>query len=308
MPSLEGLSLPMINSADSTITLPFWLAGVTAALLLLFFILALFRGGLAGTLVLVMLLAAGIGGAWAWLEHGRTEERRVIEARVTGLDAQALASDSVLACLDGPLGETVEVGCERALFASPETVAAASSYVSARLALLADGTKLAGRDPELAGTLERTRRSLEQDRFGVVANVLSVRNGCTAERCDVLVLLHDPTRVRNNLKERTFDATVVRYAAAWSTRAPRNASAAIGAGGGPGTPLPPSYNLPSSASIPPVSIMGPEPSGASTNPPAEAPPAAALPQPPRRPATAQRPAPPPRPLPAPPAPAAPARP
>ena len=291
MPSLDGLSLPIINSADSTVTLPFWLAGVVAALLLLFFILALFRGGLTGTLALVALLAAGTGAAWAWLEHGRMEERRALEARISGLDAQALASDSVLPCLDGPVGDAVEAGCERALFASPEAIAAASSYASARLALLSDATKFAARDPEFAGALERTRRGLEQDRFGVVANVLLVRNGCTPERCDLLVLLRDPTRVRSNLKERPFDTIVARYAATWSTRGARNTAGAGAPGGAPGIPLPPNYNLPSSASIPPVSIMTNEPSGAAASMPADtAPPAAAPPQPPRRPAAAQRPA------------------
>ena len=35
-------------------------------------------------------------------------------------------------------GENVEAACEKALFAAPATVAAASSYVAARLTLLSD--------------------------------------------------------------------------------------------------------------------------------------------------------------------------
>jgi hypothetical protein len=284
MLNLEGLTLPVVNTASGTITVSFLVAGMAGLLLLLLLLLTLFRAGVTGLLVFIAVLAVGIGAAWLWMERERVEERRALEARILALDAQALAPDSVLACIDGPNGDAVDTGCERALFAGPESLAAASSYVAARLALLADGLKFAARDPDFSSALDRSRRALEQDRFGVVANVLMVRNGCTAERCDALVLLRDPTRVRANLRDRTFDSTVARYAATWLTRAAR-----VGAGQTPTQPAPPSaagLNFPSAASIPPVSIMNAEPSSAGT--PAESP-AAATPQPPRRPAAAARP-------------------
>ncbi len=75
---------------------------------------------------------------------------------------RALAPGSPLACLDGLAGENVEAACEKALFAAPATVAAATSYVAARLALLADMaayTKRGGGDIDSA--LLPLRRSLE---------------------------------------------------------------------------------------------------------------------------------------------------
>src|SRR5438128_2395948 len=65
--------------------------------------------------------------------------RRALEARANELTLRALEPGSTLACLDGVVNPTIEDACEKALFASPEKIAAAVSYVDARLALLADG-------------------------------------------------------------------------------------------------------------------------------------------------------------------------
>ena len=288
MLNLEGLTLPVVNTAGGTITLSFLVAGIAGALLLLLLLLSFFRAGVTALLALMSVLVISIGGAWLWMERERADQRRALEARIMALDAQAVAPDSVLACVDGAVGDTVDAGCERAVFASPEAIAAALSYVAARLSLVDDGLRVSGRDPEVGRALERSRRTLEQDRFGVVANVLMVRNGCSAERCDAFVLLRDSTRVRANLKDRTFDSAVARYAASWSTRTART-------GAGSQTPAapPPSagVNFPSAASIPPVSIMnaepsGPPPAGGAADTPGAA---ATTPPPPRRPAPAARP-------------------
>ena len=50
-----------------------------------------------------------------------------------------------------------------------------------------------------APALMQLRRNVEVDRFGIVAHVLSVRDGCTAARCDAFALLNDPSRVSANL-------------------------------------------------------------------------------------------------------------
>jgi hypothetical protein len=286
MLNFEALTLPIVNPTDGTITLSFAVAGTVGALLLLLLVVGVFRAGVTALLVLISLGAIGVGGAWLWTERERTDQRRVLETRIIALDAQSVAPDSVLACVDGTVGDTVDAGCERAVFASPEAVAAASSYAAARLSLVEDGLKFAARDPDIAAALDRSRRALEQDRFGVVANVLMVRHGCSAERCDAFVLLRDPTRVRANLKDRTFDSTVARHAAAWSTRPARTGASQAPAGSPPSAGI----NFPSAASIPPVSIMNTEPSGpasATAGAPPDAP--SAAPQPPRRPAPAARP-------------------
>src|SRR5437762_2620109 len=61
----------------------------------------------------------------------------------------------------------------------------------------------------------RLRRAIEADRFGMVAQVLAERDGCTPDRCAALALLHDASRVSTNLAERPFEAFVKRFAASW---------------------------------------------------------------------------------------------
>lgn len=196
--------------------------------------------------------------------------RRALDARAAELTMQAIAPGSALACLDAVANPTLESACEKALFASPEATAAAIAYVDARLTLLADGLAFAAHDRGYAPSLERLRRAVETDRFGVVAHVLATR-GCSLGDCPAFKLMRDSSRVAANLKERTFDANVVLHAADWRPEggAPP-APAAVAAVTAPAPPLPQAttgtahpmsskYDFPSAASIPPVSIMNAEP-------------------------------------------------
>ena len=189
------------------------------------------------------------------------------------------------------------------MFASAETVAAAVAYIDARIGLLADGIDLAARDRAYAASIERQRRGIENDRFGLVAHVLTLR-GCNAERCDGLKLLRDPTRVIANLRERSFEANVVLYASAWRSEgqqapavavAPAIASAPIVTTTG-AAPTTGAIDYPSAASIPAISIMNAEPplsqaeANATSNAAPPAPPPAAKPATPRRQLAVSRPA------------------
>jgi hypothetical protein len=300
------------------ISMPIWAAGAAAALFLFVLVVALSRSSLggwlraAGSLIVLALFAFA---AWTILDRlalrDRTAERQGLEIRAAQLTVQSLVIGSPLACLDGLAGEAVETACEKAVFANPEAVAAAVSYVSAKLALLADGMDFASRsDPAYANALAPLRLALEADRFGIVAHVLSVRDSCTTVQCPMLALVPNAARIQANLKERRFESLVSRYTAEWS--APPQASAAQAAPATTGHPVSPRYDFPSAASIPPVSIMSPEPPrppppppAADVSPPAGSPPAAtppvaaavppvaAPPIPPRRPPAraAQRPPP-----------------
>src|SRR5262249_61407164 len=64
--------------------------------------------------------------------------------------------------------------------------------------------------------LAALRQSLESDRFGIVAQVLSLRDSCTPTQCDTFALLRDTSRVRANLRDRTFDGLVDRYSSNWT--------------------------------------------------------------------------------------------
>jgi hypothetical protein len=185
-------------------------------------------------------------------------------------------------------GENVDGACEKALFASAATVAAASSYAAARLELLSDMAAYAkhgGRD--IDGALVPLRHSLETDAYGFVAHALAVRDGCTSQNCKALEVLRDPSRVRANLSGQTLDRYLDRYLTVWALQPDGPAPVADAATqsqptyqpGGPGPRKSVNIDFPTAASIPPVSIMNPEPgtkptpavpavSAANPNPPA----------------------------------------
>jgi hypothetical protein len=274
-----GLIGPIFNAADGTVTMSAWMAVIASALVALAIILAVVRTGIPAALALAALLLAAGGSTWIWLDHQSATARHAVESRFAELQARAQAPGSVLSCLDAGAGDAVDAGCELSLFSSPENLATASSYITALFALTTEAQRIASRrNSKFERDVERTRRTLEQDRFGLLANHLAVQEGCTAERCDLLVLLHDPTKVQANLEQRTFDTQVAHYAANWGPQAARAAASApagftIGSAPAPASaplvgaqaappnakPLPPDYVLPSSESIPAISIMSNEP-------------------------------------------------
>ena len=140
-----------------------------------------------------------------------------------------------------------------------------------KLSLLAAGSAQAQRlAPSQETMLAHLRRAAELDRFGIVAHVLAVRDGCTPAQCGAFAMLHDPSRVRANMAERTYASLVNRHAVAWVPAADRAVAARSPAGGpdapaaGPVAAAKPPSNLffPSSSSIPAVSIMNAEPPAA----------------------------------------------
>ena len=278
--SLIGQLIPAFDPATGTFALPLWAAAVVAVLLVTFGLLALVRaggGGRVGALSRVALLLVGAASAWAVLEvrsgGSLTAERLALDQRAREMATRAVAPGSALACLDGTAGDTVEASCEKALFATPESTAAAVSYVVAQLSLLADGSDYAGRGGfGYESTLAGLRHAAEIDRYGIVAHVLAARDGCTADQCGAFALLHDTSRVSDNLVGRKYELYVSRHAPEWPPTAFSPVAVNV-----PSPPLPPSQaqapvpassaksapnNLffPSSASIPPVSIMSAEPS------------------------------------------------
>ncbi|MGB6893057.1 MAG: hypothetical protein WBE25_16465, partial [Xanthobacteraceae bacterium] len=201
-----------------------WVAAGSAALLVFICALA-FDWTRTRTLarVGVVVLGAVLGAslAWAFLDaasfRDRSAERRALEARAAGLNAESLAPGSPLACLNGLAGDDVEAACEKALFAAPSTVASATSYVAARFALLADMvayTKRGGGG--INSTLLPLRRSLESDRFGFVAHTLAVADRCSSDHCEALALLDNPSQVRANLSGQTLERYLDHYLPVWA--------------------------------------------------------------------------------------------
>jgi hypothetical protein len=262
-----------------------WIAAGSAALLVFVCALAIDWTRTRTVARVGVVVAGAVLGAtlsWAFLNGASlrdlSAERRALEARASALSVQAVAPGSALACLDGLAGDTIEAACERALFATPVTVASATTYVAARLALLADiaaYNKHGGGN--IDGSLLPLRRGLEADHFGFVAHMLMVRDGCTGNNsCVTLGLLQDPSRVRANLVADTLDRYLDHYTATWAQSpgvpvadvAPPLAPVAMQAPDGAGPPRKSALNIdfPSSDSIPAISIMNPEPKGGTLSP------------------------------------------
>jgi hypothetical protein len=240
-----------------------------------------------------VVIAAALGAvmAWAFLDrsagHDYDADRRALELRAEELTAHALAPGSALPCLDATAGDDVETACEKSLFASAASVAVASSYVTARLALLSDIVAYVKRGGgNIDSTLLPLRRAVEADRYGFLAHALAVRDGCTGESCKALGSLSDASHIRANLSAATFDDYLNRYLAVWNQPGdtPLAEAALPGAGQAPHKIV--NIDFPTAASIPAVSIMNPEPTGkaapaaaaANPNPPAAETQAAAPPK------------------------------
>jgi hypothetical protein len=296
--------MPGVDAATGTVMVPIWAAGAASAVFVVAIVLAMSRAGgtaLINTMFRVAIVAIAVYGGWLYLQRSAQQEhvaeRRSLDERSAALMARAIAPGSALSCLDELAGEAVEIACEKAVFASPEAVAAAVSYVTAKLALVADGSEHARRiDASYAAELVPVRAALELDRFGIVAHVLAGRDGCTVEKCDALMRFRDQSHVLANLRDRTFEDQVTKYTAAWTAPPPPQgpAVAAVAAPAAPTAPLPqnlgqapttvaPRYDFPSSQSIPAVNIMAPEPRGPAGQAAAPADPGPSTPVPPRRP-------------------------
>jgi len=230
--------------------------------------------GLVGLAIAAVAVLAAAAGVYAVIDRmavdSRAAERRALLAREAELTARALVPGSPLACLDGGAGETVGNACEKAVFAEATSAAAALSLMAARLVLLQEGAKLG--DGDLMTAFAGVRRSIELDRFGLAAQVLADRDGCTPERCEAFALVNEAGALKANMKARVFEQYVSRYAAGWgravSEPVPQAsvpvepsppAVASVAPPAVTGHPVDPKWDFPSAASIPPVSIMNSEP-------------------------------------------------
>lgn len=245
---------------------PIWAAAATAIVAVIIVLIAVLRADktFANAMLAIMAMLA-LGVAAMPLLRGQVMSGGGPPAAVSG---PIPALPAAVACLDGLAGETVETACERVIFASADIAAAAVSYAASQLSRLGSGGAL------VAGTVsaeqQQLLRAIEQDRYGLVAQVLSVRERCLPTDCALFRVLSSPDRIRANMAERLYDGLVARYSPAWSAAPAFGPLATLPAS--PPTGKPTTQDFPSAASIPPVNIMTAEPSRAAGSAPA--PPAA----------------------------------
>ena len=242
---------------------PMWAAMMAAgfsALLVLIVLLRADKTVANGALAVIALLAIGIASSST--VRGFGPPSRAIDPTVDMRgQAQHVALAPALACLDGLAGESVEAACEKAVFGSADTAAAAVSYAAGQVSRVIAASNARTLTPEQ----QVLKRAVERDRYGLVAQVIMVRDRCLVTDCPLFRALSDANQIRANMNDRLYDTLVTRYSPTWtSAAAPSPASNMLtgvpsAAPASAPTGRPTTVDFANSASIPPVSIMTPDP-------------------------------------------------
>ena len=274
-------------------TFPMWLTLAASGFFGFIVLITLLRAEKSvanGALTVITLLAIGIA-ATATIRgfgpgQGASAETRSSQSVSAGLPA--------LSCIDDLAGETVLTACEKVLFGSAESTAAALSYAASQITWLTAFGDVAAANANMTPELQMVRRAVERDRYGLMAYVLAARDHCTPSDCAAFRAITDRNQIVANMNERTYEGLIVRYAPSWNMPAVTPAPVAALP---PSMPLgkPTNAEFPTAASTPPISIMTPEPGQAtmpaaprpaSSSPPSSSPPLTNAPLPSPRPTPA----------------------
>jgi len=249
--------------------LPLYLTLATAGFVGIVVLITLFRSerSVANVvLALITLLAIGVAGVVTF-GAGTATVAQPMESRPV---QTATAPLPQLACIDELAGDAVLAACEKVLFGSAESVAAAVAYAASQITLLTSLGDVATANKGGGSDLLALRRAVERDRYGLMAYVLTVRDRCTPQSCRAFRSLTETRQIAANMEDRVYESLITRYAASWN--GPVQAANGLMAALPPSMPTgkPTNAEFPTSASTPAVSIMNPEP-------PLRSPPAAAAP-------------------------------
>ena len=272
---------------------PMWLTLAAAGFFGIIVLVTLLRAEKSvanGALTVITLLAIGVAVAATIRVFGAGGPAETADRPSPSAMSVALPA---LACVDNLAGETVLTACEKVLFGSAESTAAAISYAASQITRLTSAGDIATANRNLTPELESLRRAVERDRYGLMAYVLVVRDHCTAAACPAFRSLADTRQIVSNMDDRAYEGLVMRYSGAWNAPPATAAFPGSVAALPPGVPTgkPTTADFPSAASTPAVNIMMPEPTSAPAAGARAATSSASAPQPPARPAPANSPAP-----------------
>ncbi len=251
-------------------SLPMWLtlgAGGFFALVVLITLLRAEKSVANGALTVITLVAIGVAVA-ASLRGQEPVVRKV--GGETRSRPVAMFNLPAMACIEDLSGDAVGQACEKVVFGSAESTAAAVSYASLMLSQLTALGDAAVAQKTMGPEMQAMRRAIEHDRYGLIAHVLLVRDRCQPTACPAYRSLTDNHQIITNMDEHTFDNLVARYAPSWN--APPAAAASSPMAMLPAsmpTGRPTNAEFPSAANTPAVSIMSPEP-GTGAKPPGAA--------------------------------------
>jgi hypothetical protein len=241
-------------------TLPMWLTLAAAGFFALVLFVTLLRADRSvanGALTVITLLAIGVAGAATLRGIGTAAGEQGAPSQTDAFSPMSMTLPA-LSCIDDLAGEAVLGACEKVLFGSPESVAAAVSYAASRITRL---TSLgdASSNRNMTTELQALRHAVEHDRYGLVAHVLLTRDHCTPVECAAFRALTDHSQIVANMDQRVYDGLITRYAPSWNM--PEASTPASVAALPPSVPTgrPTNADFPSAASTPAVSIMTAEP-------------------------------------------------
>ena len=113
----------------------------------------------------------------------------------------------------------VLAACEKALFGSAESAAAAVSYAASQITRLTASGEVASANGSVTPELQMLRAAVERDRYGLMAQVLLARDHCTPSNCRAFRALTDSRQIIANMEQRPYDALIARYAPLWNAPA-----------------------------------------------------------------------------------------
>jgi len=241
---------------------PMWLTLAAAGFFGIIVLITLLRAEKSvanGTLTVITLLVVGIAVAATIRGFGPGVQSASGETRSPQPMSVALPA---LSCIDDLAGETVLTACEKVLFGSAESTAAALSYAASQVTRLTALGDVAAANASMTPELQMVRRAVERDRYGLMAYVLAARDHCTPSDCAAFRALTDRNQIVANMNERTYEGLIVRYAPSWNAPAAAVPVATLAPSAPTGKPT--NAEFPTAASTPPVSIMTPEPGAAAT--------------------------------------------
>ena len=240
---------------------PMWVTLAAAGFFAFILLITLLRAEKSvanGALTVITLLAVGIAVAAAIQGYGPLARNTASTERHPAVTATTAALPA-LSCVDDIAGDVVAAACEKAVYASADSTAAAVNHMAqmiTRLTSFGDATTAQkAMTPELQGL----RRAIERDRYGLVAQVLLARDRCTPTQCPAFRSLTDNHQIITNMDEHAYDVLVSRYAASWNAPPPPATGAVAMLPPSLPTGRPTNAEFPSASSTPPVSIMTPEP-------------------------------------------------
>jgi hypothetical protein len=277
-------------------TFPMWLTLAAAGFFGVILSITLLRAEKSvanGALTVITLLAIAI--AVAATIRGFDSGGRLASADARSAQP-VVAAPAALACIDDLAGDAVLNACEKVLFGSADTAAAAVGYAASQITRLTSLGDIATAERNTSPELQALRRAIERDRYGLMAYVLTIRDHCTPASCAAFGSLGTTQQIASNMDEHLYENLIARYAPSWNAPGSANTAAMGAAAPGAGLlgGLPPSVptgkptnaEFPSAANTPAVSIMTPEPA---PKPPPSAAAAAAPPAPRAAPAASSTP-------------------